>query len=59
MAGGRILVVVPVRLEWLTRWPPLWVVTSVSEIQETRAPFQYPMRRLIVRSREVSKPRDW
>ena len=24
-----------------------------------RAPFQYPMRRLIVRSREVSKPRDW
>ena len=24
----------------------------------TRAPFQYPVRRLIVRSREVSKPRD-
>ena len=25
---------------------------------KTRAPFQYPIRRLIVRSREVSKPRD-
>ena len=25
----------------------------------TWAPFQYPIRRLIVRSREVSKPRDW
>ena len=25
----------------------------------TRAPFQYPIRRLIARSREVSKPRDW
>ena len=24
-----------------------------------RAPFQYPIRRLILRSREVSKPRDW
>ena len=23
------------------------------------SPFQYPIRRLIVRSREVSKPRDW
>ena len=23
------------------------------------APFQYPIRRLIVRAREVSKPRDW
>ena len=23
------------------------------------APFQYPIRRLMVRSREVSKPRDW
>ena len=26
---------------------------------ESWAPFQYPRRRLIVRSREVSKPRDW
>ena len=26
---------------------------------EVWAPFQYPIRRLIVRSREVSKPRDW
>ena len=25
----------------------------------SRAPFQYPIRRLIVRSRKVSKPRDW
>ena len=25
----------------------------------SRAPSQYPKRRLIVRSREVSKPRDW
>ena len=25
----------------------------------TRAPFQYPIRRLIVRSRKVSKPRDF
>ena len=25
----------------------------------TRAPSQYPKRRLFVRSREVSKPRDW
>ena len=25
----------------------------------TRAPSQYPTRRLFVRSREVSKPRDW
>ena len=27
--------------------------------QELRAPSQYPKRRLFVRSREVSKPRDW
>ena len=26
---------------------------------EIRVPFQYPIIRLIVRSREVSKPRDW
>ena len=26
---------------------------------DTWAPIQYPIRRFIVRSREVSKPRDW
>ena len=30
-----------------------------SATSEVRDPFQYPMRRLIVRSREVSKPWDW
>ena len=29
------------------------------EIHTTRAPSQYPKRRLFVISREVSKPRDW
>ena len=28
-------------------------------IRNTMVPFQYPKRRLIVRSSEVSKPRDW
>ena len=32
---------------------------SVTPHPVTWAPFQYPIRRLIVRSREVSKPRDW
>ena len=32
-------------------------ITPVTSL-ETRAPFQYPIRRLIVRSRKVSKPRD-
>ena len=31
----------------------------VSILEGTRAPSQYPKRRLFVRSREVSKPRDW
>ena len=31
----------------------------VASIMTTRDPFQYPIRRLIVRSREVSKPRYW
>ena len=32
---------------------------AAMERQRSRAPSQYPKRRLIVRSREVSKPRDW
>ena len=35
--------------------PPGWPMDS---FQRTRAPFQYPIRRLIVRSREVSKPQN-
>ena len=41
---------------------PLWNVFLVSQTAKqsaaTRAPFQYPIRRLIVRSREVSKSQD-
>ena len=35
------------------------VATDVQALIGTRAPSQYPKRRLFVRSREVSKPRDW
>ena len=54
-----------------TRSPPSWKKTGTRlfyrvdimaidglVVQRTWAPFQYPIRRLIVRSREVSKPRD-
>ena len=34
-------------------------MTAVSRFNETWAPSQYPKRRLFVRSRKVSKPRDW
>ena len=34
------------------------IFTSSTDVA-TRAPFQHPTRRLIVRSNELSKPRDW
>ena len=37
----------------------VFVEPSDAESEIPRAPFQYRIRRLIVRSREVSKPRDW
>ena len=36
----------------------LSVTSAIIGNMATRAPFQYPIRRLIVRSRKVSKPRD-
>ena len=37
----------------------IWSIVSVSGMKESWPPLQYPIRRPIVRSREVSKPRDW
>ena len=36
-----------------------YIVAAEGLVTETRAPFQCPIRCLTVRSREVSKPRDW
>ena len=36
-----------------------WALYPTTAISLTRAPSQYPKRRLFVRSREISKPRDW
>ena len=46
---------------WYSAWDALGDIDRhmMAADVESWAPFQYPIRRLIVRSREVSRPRDW
>ena len=50
-------------LRYIVREPRCWKYISLVFLLRIRAStwatFQYPIRRLIVRSREVLKPRDW
>ena len=53
---------ISVMIDNLSPWPnnfPLQGFPSSKSWQATRAPSQYPKRRLTVRSRKVSEPRDW
>ena len=56
MGHGRKVSTLPTAVGGESR---LWYSGTLDSKLASRVPFQYPVRRFIVRSREVLKPRDW